>query len=93
MEKGIRFTLLAIPKTQFVTDKQIVKTLIDYASMKVDIGTVYIDRGFFSKDVIRFFNKRGLKFLMPAVMNRRIARIICQVVPTSILQILPILVR
>ncbi len=79
VEKGIRFTLLAIPKTQFVTDKMIVKTLIDYASMKVDIGTVYIDRGFFSKDVIRFFNKRGLKFLMPAVMNRRIARITKQV--------------
>lgn len=75
VEKGIRFTLLAIPKTQFVTDKMIVKTLIDYAAMKVDINTVYIDRGFFSKDVIRFFNKRGLKFLMPAVMNSRIARI------------------
>ena len=75
VEKGIRFTLLAIPKTQFVTDKQIVKTLIDYAGMKVDIGTVYIDRAFFTKDVIRFFNTRGLKFLMPAVMNKRIARI------------------
>ncbi|KKM70865.1 hypothetical protein LCGC14_1436410 [marine sediment metagenome] len=75
VEKGIRFTLLAIPKSQLVTMMHIVKTLIEYAKTKIDIGTVYLDRGFYSKDVMRYLDENDIKFLMPAPMNKRIVRV------------------
>lgn len=73
---GRRFTLLALPMDRLTTKAEIVRKLIEYAKKKVHIGTVYVDRGFFSTNVINLLKGLGVKFLMPAVKNSRIKRLI-----------------
>ena len=73
---GRRFTLLALPMNRFTTKVEIVRKLIEYAKEKVHVGTVYVDRGFFSTNVINLFKKLGVKFLMPAVKNPKIKRLV-----------------
>jgi putative transposase len=48
----------------------------EYAKKKVHIGTVYVDRGFFSTQVISLLKRLGVKFLMPAVKNVKIKRLV-----------------
>jgi len=73
---GQRFTLLALPMNRFTTKAEIVGKLIEHARKKVHIGTVYLDRGFFSVKVINLLKKLGVKFLMPAVKNPKVKRLI-----------------
>jgi putative transposase len=73
---GQRFTLLALPMDKFTTKAEIVEKLVEYAKKKVRIGTVYVDRGFFSVQVISLLKRLGVKFLMPAVKNARIKQLI-----------------
>jgi len=69
---GERFTLKAIPKGPFTTKEDVLEELLDYADKNVDIGTVYVDRGFFTVDCIRVLQQRRIKFLMPATKSKRV---------------------
>lgn len=68
---GRRFTLLGLPVGLFFKD-QIVERLINYARRWVKIRRVYVDRGFFSVDVINTLKKLGVRYLMPAIKNKKI---------------------
>jgi hypothetical protein len=83
---GQRFTLLALPMDKFTTKVEIVKMLIEYAKKKVHIGTVYVDRGFFSTQVISLFKRLGVKFLMPAIKNVKIKRLVEKHVAPAVLE-------
>jgi len=72
---GQRFTLLALPMDKSTTKAEIVEKLIEYAKKKVHIGTVYVDRGFFSVQVISLLKRLGVKFLMPAIKNVKIKQL------------------
>jgi len=72
---GQRFTLLALPMDRSTTKVEIIKKLIGYARKKVRIGTVYVDRGFFSVQVISLLKILGVKFLMPAIKNVKIKQL------------------
>lgn len=73
---GRRFTLLALPMHKFTTKVKVVETLIKYAKKKIHLGTVYLDRGFFSVEIINLLKKLGVKFLMPAIRNSRVKRML-----------------
>lgn len=70
--KGERFTLKAVPMGPFTSKEDILECLLCYAEKKVDIGTVYVDRGFFTVDCIKILKQEGVKFLMPATKNKRV---------------------
>lgn len=69
---GRRFTLLGLPVGPLDFKDQIVERLINYARKWVKIRRVYVDRGFFSVDVINILKKLRVKYLMPAVKNKKI---------------------
>ncbi|KXA94080.1 hypothetical protein AKJ37_08010 [candidate division MSBL1 archaeon SCGC-AAA259I09] len=71
---GQRFTLKAIPVSSLSDKDEILGDLLDYAKNIVDIGTLYVDRGFFTVDCIKAIKERGVKFLMPATKNDRVKR-------------------
>lgn len=73
---GQRFTLLALPMNRFTTKAEIVEKLVEHARKKVRIGTIFIDRGFFSAKVINLLKRLGVKFLMPAIKNPKIKRLV-----------------
>jgi len=69
---GERFILYAVPVDDIISKAEVVEKLISYAKRKVKIKRVYLDRGFFSIDVIEMLKSLDLKFVMPAVKNARI---------------------
>ncbi|KXA94070.1 hypothetical protein AKJ36_03505, partial [candidate division MSBL1 archaeon SCGC-AAA259I07] len=71
---GERFTLKAIPVSSLSNKEEILGELLDYAEKMVDIGTLYVDRGFFTVDCIRVLKQKNIKFLMPAIKNDRVKR-------------------
>ncbi|MCK4496817.1 MAG: transposase [Candidatus Aenigmarchaeota archaeon] len=75
LEAGKRFTLLALPVGDFDNNKDMVRKLLEYARSKVRINRVFLDRGFFSSDVINMLKKMGIHFIMPAMKNSRIKKI------------------
>jgi len=81
VEFGKRLTLLALPVGKFSSKHEIVEKLIRYAKSKINIGKVYVDRGFFSSEIINLFEKHGLVFVMPGIKNKRIKKYI-ETLPT-----------
>ncbi len=75
VEAGERFTLLALPVGKFNSKERVVQKLIEYSKGKIIIRKIYVDRGFFTIDVINTLKKLKLKFLMPAIENKDIARL------------------
>ncbi|MCK4730407.1 MAG: transposase [Candidatus Aenigmarchaeota archaeon] len=78
VEKDNRITLLALPVRFFEMQisSKLVEILIKYAKGKVKIRNVYVDRGFFSVEMINKFKELNVKFLMPATKNRRVVKML-----------------
>lgn len=75
VEAGNRIVLFALPVSQFDSAVEVVDKLIKYAKSKIKINRIYVDRGFFSADMINLFYKHKLEFLMPATQNSRIKKV------------------
>lgn len=73
-----KYTLSAKPMTQLSSKSKTLKELLQKAIQYIDghIGCVYLDRGFFNVACIYVLLELELKFLMPAVKNAKIKRII-----------------
>jgi len=76
VEGGKRFTLLALPMSQFTPKDKVLEQLIAHAKKMVEVRRVYVDRGFFSVPCINMLKKLGVKYLMPATQNRKIKPIV-----------------
>jgi len=70
----------ALPVNQLTNDKKsLITELLDafYERFKkTRIDLLLLDRGFFSKEVVTLLVKKNVKFIMPAVKNKAIARLI-----------------
>ncbi len=60
-----RFALCAIPKLNNGEMHDILIDLLKFAKEQVNIGTVLMDRGFYSLEDMKAVNQLGLKFIMP----------------------------
>lgn len=69
-----RFTLFALPVLPEDDQTELVEKLLTYAKMKVRIGKVLLDRGFFDSKCINLLCKMGLQFIMPAKQNANIVK-------------------
>lgn len=76
VEHGKRFTLLTLPVSPLDKASNIVDYLIDYAKKIIPIDTVYLDRGFFHVGVIEKLKRHKVKFLMVAIRNEKIKRLL-----------------
>ena len=75
VEPGCRFTVKVIPMDKSTLKSEVVYQLLQYAKERISIGTVYLDRGFYSADVILALNSMGIPFVMPAVLNKNAIRL------------------
>lgn len=76
VEPGRRFTLDWMAVKPLMSTEQVVKHLVRQAREQVEISLLLLDRGFFSVEVIRALQALGVRFIMPAVRNREIARLL-----------------
>lgn len=74
-EEGIRFNLATIPVTQLKLRKTLIKRLIIEARKYVSIGLVLLDRGFNGVEVSRLLDGIRVKYVMPLIDNKKIARV------------------
>ena len=75
VENGKRFTLLALPVNVLDNKEKILTKLILYAKQRIKIKHVYLDRGFFDSVSIRTINNLHVKYLMPAIQNYNVRKI------------------
>lgn len=70
----------ALPVNLFTNDKKtLLKWLIDSFKghfPKTQIGLLLVDRGFFTKEVVNFLVETNQKFIMPAIKNERVKKLI-----------------
>ncbi len=85
VERGERFTLLALPVSTLDTKEKILEKLISFAKERVPIRKLYVDRGFFSANVINLLKRMGVTFLMPAIMNNRVVDYANSVSPPAVI--------
>ena len=76
VEHNIQFTLLALPVSPLDKICDIVDYLIGYAKNLIPIDTVYLDRGFYSGEVIDVLKDHNINFLMVAVRNKATKRLL-----------------
>jgi putative transposase len=69
VDSGKRFTLLALPVSNFDTKEVLLNKLIYCAKKRVKINRVYLDRGFFDSKSINVLNSSGVRWLIPGTMN------------------------
>jgi len=75
VESGKRFTLLALPVTNLDSKDSVLSRLFSYALQRIKINHVYIDRGFFDSISLSTVEKFHLKYLMPAIHNFSVKRV------------------
>ena len=76
VEHGRRITLMVIPVGKLTNELRIIEEMINYTTQKVRIRKLYVDRHFFSSDMINLFKRMNLTFLMLANENSRIQKIL-----------------
>jgi hypothetical protein len=67
VNRGERFMLHTLPCGPFDTDEGAVRSLVNYARERVSIIRIYMDRGFFKKEIIDFLQENKIEYLMPVV--------------------------
>jgi Transposase DDE domain len=76
VESGKRFTLAALPLNQFTSKKQIISSLVNKAKKHVMIDRLFLDREFFNVESINVLKELSTSFVIPAIRNKKIDRII-----------------
>jgi hypothetical protein len=69
----------AFPVNQFTNNKsKLLTSLIEgfYDSYTSKVDLLLLDRGFFTKEVVKLLTDRKVKFLMPAVKNKAIVKLV-----------------
>jgi len=68
--KGRRFTVAVLPVNKFDAMPDLVERLIRSALKTVRIERIYLDRGFYSVDVIKKLEDMGMGYVMPIVKHK-----------------------
>lgn len=77
VEKGVRFTLKALPINDYSEINKLLKELIVFAKEKVDINIVYLDKGFYEVEVANMLKRLGVHFIIHAkLQGERIKKLI-----------------
>ena len=71
--KDERLTLCSLPVTRLDTKEEVVKKLLENS---LEPSLLMMDRGFFTTEIIKLLNEMGIRFIIPAVRNERVKRVI-----------------
>ena len=71
-----RFTLVALPLTQFTTKQQILTYLVQEAKTHTELSLLFLDREFFDVESLTTLTSLSLYFVMPADHNTAVKKII-----------------
>jgi len=71
-----RFTLSALPLTQFTTKQRIITSLLQEARIYAKISLLFLDREFFDVDSLNTLKDLSALFVVPAEHNSKVKKII-----------------
>jgi len=72
----VKLVLQAHPVNAFTDKAKLVDTMLTEAMKKIHVNLVLIDRGFFSVEILKLFDKHKLKFIMPIPKNKLVKKMI-----------------
>jgi putative transposase len=76
VNSGRRFTLSALPLSQFTTKKKIISFLVNETRKHVDISRLFLDREFFNIESINMLEELSILFVVPVKENKKISGMI-----------------
>ena len=76
VERGIRFTLKALPIGDYSEICGVIEELLKYAMKKVKIRRVYLDRGFYAVPIVRMLKRLSVHFIIQAQKSIGIKKVI-----------------
>jgi hypothetical protein len=76
-ERGFRPVIVLFLKRKEENHFDVLQRLLVMIKQRgIQIRRLFLDRGFYSSSVIDHLNRRGIRFLMPAIENRRVRRLV-----------------
>jgi hypothetical protein len=72
----VKLVLQAHPVNALTDKTALVDTMLTEAKNKIRVNLVLVDRGFFSVEILKLFDKHKLKFIMPIPKNSRVKKMI-----------------
>jgi len=72
----IKLVLQASPVNPFTDKTKLVDNFLTEVKKKIRVNLVLIDRGFFSIEILRLFDKHNLRFIMPIPKNKIVKKMI-----------------
>lgn len=75
VSKGRRYTLAVIPISFLDITVKLLEELVFAARKYVEIGRIFLDRGFLSVDIINKLYDLGLKFIVPIKRSDKVVRL------------------
>jgi len=76
VEPGLRFTVAVKPVFEFSDEAKILEELVRRVRRWFKVKCVYLDRYFFNVKFIAKLQELGLKFVMPAIRNPKVKRLV-----------------
>lgn len=77
--EGVRLVIAQLPYLPLDDKTEVVRRLLGACRKLVGVELVLFDRGFFSKGVIALLESKRLKYVMPAVRNNVVKRLLASV--------------
>jgi hypothetical protein len=78
MDEGAKLTLYALPVTLLSSKERVVERLLEEACSfpRARPSLLLMDRGFFAAEVLLLVQRMRMRFIVPAVANRRVKGVI-----------------
>ncbi len=85
-DSGLRFTICVKPVFVFDRMEDVVKELLEYATSKIRINKVYMDRGFANDKIFNLLEKMRINYLIPLPEDRGIKKLIETMTPPCVVK-------
>lgn len=86
VESGLRFTVAIFPVLPFTDEAKGIGELIEKAKRFFRVRCVYLDRHYFTVKAIAKLQELGVKFVIPAVKNRRVKELMSMLEPPAVVE-------
>lgn len=85
-DSGLRFTICVKPVFIFDRMEDVVKELLEYATSKIRINKVYMDRGFANDKIFNLLEKMRINYIIPLPEDKGIKKLMETMTPPCVVK-------
>lgn len=85
-DSGLRFTICVKPVFVFDRMEDVVKELLEYATSKIRVNKVYMDRGFANDKIFNLLEKMKINYIIPLPEDKGIKKVMETMTPPCLIK-------